>query len=432
MEISIRNAEKNYDVIVAGGGPSGVTAAVAAARMGAKTLVIEAGGALGGMATLGLVSKWMPFSDRINMIYRSLAKEVIVRYKARVGIPEDKWRGLPIHPEELKRLYDEMAEEAGVEVLFFSTVCGVQKQGDRIESVLVANKSGITAYSAKSFVDCTGDGDLANFAGVEMEYGDKEHYVQEASLCFCISNVHTDKRTRPIQTGREGSVWYQVLEEGKYAPLVGDHFVPTYFGNTMVVNAGCMANVNATDPMEVSRAMILGRKIADAYLRALKEYEPEMFCDAMLVATAPLLGVRESRRIVGQYVLTAKDYFDRRSFPDEICRNSYWLDCHLPADKIDPNGIGLGTNDCCPYEPGESHGIPFRCLVPKTVENLLVAGRCLSVDNVVLSSVRVMPNCLAEGEAAGIGAALCAKSGQAVQTLDAQKVIARIAECDAG
>lgn len=424
MELTVKQHETVYDVIVAGGGPAGVAAAIAAGRMGAKTLLLEGGGALGGMATLGLVSKWMPFDDREKIIYRSLPMEILTRYKKMVGLENSTLRHTNIYPEELKRLYDQMVADAGAEVLFHSTVAAAEKKDGNITALIVANKAGLTAFRAKVYIDCTGDGDVAAFSGVPMEYGDENHYVQESSLCFIISNIHMEKLTKPLRSGADDGVWPEIVASKKY-PRAIRHFVPaTLADGTIIVNAGGLPNVNATDPKEASDAMREGRLAAEEYLLALKEFQPEAFCDALLIETAPSLGVRESRRIVGDYVLTADDYFARRSFDDEVCRNSYWLDCHLP-EGVDDSAFKK-NGEWYRYQPGESHGIPWRCLVPKNVDNLLVAGRCISMDRLVSASVRVMSNCLATGEAAGIGAALAAKQGISVHAIDGKDVIAHL------
>ena len=424
MELTVKQHETVYDVIVAGGGPAGVAAAIAAGRMGAKTLLLEGGGALGGMATLGLVSKWMPFDDREKIIYRSLPMEILTRYKKMVGLENSKARSTNIYPEELKRLYDEMVADAGAEVLFHSTVAAAEKKDGNITALIVANKAGLTAFRAKVYIDCTGDGDVAAFSGVPMEYGDENHYVQESSLCFIISNIHMEKLTKPLRSGADDGVWPEIVASKKY-PRAIRHFVPaTLADGTIIVNAGGLPNVNATDPKEASDAMREGRLAAEEYLLALKEFQPEAFCDALLIETAPSLGVRESRRIVGDYVLTTDDYFARRSFDDEVCRNSYWLDCHLP-EGVDDSAFKK-NGEWYRYQPGESHGIPWRCLVPKNVDNLLVAGRCISMDRLVSACVRVMSNCLATGEAAGIGAALAAKQGISVHAIDGKDVIAHL------
>ncbi len=177
-------------------------------------------------------------------------------------------------------------------------------------------------------------------------------------------------------------------------------------GDTLIINGGHIENLDSTDIKAVSNAYVLGRKIASQYLEALRFYLPDAFKNAYLVSTAPLMGVRESRRIRGEYVLTIDDYLQRKHFNDDIANNCYWIDCHSVNNKEntyytdDPNWF---------YKKGETHGIPFRCLLPKGIGNLLVAGRCISVERTVLASTRVMPNCLSTDEAAGIAAALAIK-----------------------
>jgi len=418
MNYQIKNRPRHYDVIIAGGGPAGCAAAIAAARQGAKTLVVEAATCLGGMATAGMVSKWAPFDDQEKVIYKSVALEVLERYKEAAGLPKDAYRWVDLYPEVLKRVYDDMLQEAGAQVLFSSQVVDAIMDGRRISYVLVANKAGITPYTADAYVDCTGDADLAYFAGVPFEQGNEDGVVQNASLCFIIANVHLDKRNgKKLSSNPADSVWGRMKQDGKYLHLA-EHFIPAYQGiGCMLVNAGDISGLDSTDPEAVSRAMAYGRDLAEQYLNALKEYEPEIFGDAAVVATAPSMGVRESRRIRGQYRLTMEDYIARRSFPDEVCRNSYWLDCHDSTER---------TVEIKQYGPGDSHGIPWRCMIPENVDNLLVAGRSISMERMVLASVRVMPNCLGMGTAAGVGAAIASREKTNVCSLDVQKVLAVI------
>lgn len=423
MQLNIKNPVKEYDIIIAGGGPAGCAAAIAAARLGADVLVLEATGCLGGMATSALVSKWAPYTDKQKVIYRSIPLEILTRYKERAGIPEDKWVWVEIDPETLKVLYDEMLAEAGAKVLFQSTICDVLVEDGNISCLIVANKAGLTPYKAKIYIDCTGDGDVAAFAGVPFQQGDEEGHLQPGSLCFAVADAHMDKLTGAFDSNPTDGMWARIRDEGKY-PLTSKHFIPAVFGNTVFANAGHLYGVDPTDPQQLSDGYTKGRQIAQEYMKVLKEYWPDVFCDAMLVATSPLQGVRESRRIEGEYCFTLEDYMARRSFPDEIGRNSYWLDCHgHNAKKNDFINYRVeGRN----YGPGDSHGIPWRCLIPKVLDNLLVAGRCISMDRTTLSSLRVMPNCLATGEAAGIGAALAVKQGIGVHAIDAQEVISHI------
>lgn len=353
---------------------------------------------------MGMVSAFAPFTDGEKLIYRSVPVEILERYKKRMGIPEYKWDWIKLSPEDLKRVYDDMVTESGAEVLFQSSVCSAETENRRIKRIYVAGKGGLKVYRAKVFIDCTGDGDLAAFSGVPFEIG-QDGEVQSSSLCFAIGNVHTDKINIKINSNFDDGIWPKIISDGKY-PLITRHFIPVMFGDTLIVNGGHLYIENPTDSEEISKAYILGRKTAEQYITALKEYLPEAFGDSYLVETAPLIGVRESRRIKGKYTVTVDDYVNRRNFDDEIARNSYWLDCHSAANNKNSTEIKIDNT----YKKGDSHGIPFRCLIPENIRNLLVAGRCISVERTVLSSTRVMPNCLATGEAAGIGAALAVKT----------------------
>lgn len=415
-ELKIKACQTAYDVIVAGGGPAGCCAAAAAARRGMKTLLIEATSALGGMGTMGMVSAMSPFTDGEKLLYKSIPIELLTRYKERVGIPESKWDWIKISPEDLKRVYDDMLTESGVNLLFQTTVCGADTSNGKISRIFAANKEGITAYTAGVYIDCTGDGDLAAHSGATFEKGG-DGEVQSSSLCFAISNIHTDKINCKINSNFDSGIWPKIIEDRKY-PLIVRHFIPVSFGDTLIINGGHLFGVDSTAPESISGAYVLGRKIAEQYHTALKEYLPEAFCDSYLVETAPLLGVRESRRIKGEYTLTVEDYFARRSFEDEIARNSYWLDCH-------PSGNGKSSfkvDADLSYKKGDSHGIPFRCLIPQGFHNLLVAGRCISVERIVLASTRVMPNCMATGEAAGIGAALAIKKCTDIENINGAEI----------
>ena len=411
-----------FDVIVAGGGPAGISAALASARAGAKTLLLEAGGALGGMATLGLVSKYAPLSDKNGrVIYRGITREIVTRYKTEAEIPEEKWDWIPIYPEVLKRLLDDMAAEAGVTVRFGTRVCGVKQEEGVVKAVLTSSEEGLTEYTAKTYVDATGNGDLAFYAGAPFEDGALDGARQPASLCFVIAGYRKEFVTETLSSNPRDGLWARIKASGKY-PLLFKHFIPSFMGEDVIlVNGGHLGDVDPADPASLTRAYVLGRKVAAQYLEALKDFLPEAFADAVLVETAPAMGIREGRRIKGDYTLTAEDYLARRRFEDEVTENCYWLDCH---------GVGGKGKLEVPvekrhYAPGETHGIPFRCLLPKGLSNVLVAGRCASFDRNVFASTRVMPNCMAMGEAAGLCAALASLNGLAVRAAvpDALKVI---------
>ena len=404
--------DDSWDVIVVGGGPAGCTAAAAAARDGARTLLIEGTSCLGGMGTAGLVPAWCPFSDKEQIIYCGLAEKVFSACKQ--AMPHVK-KGLldwvPIDPERLKRIYDDMVLDAGASVLFQTSLSAVDTDGNGgVSAIIVSNKGGLSAYRAKVYVDCTGDADLAAWAGAEFQKGDESGDLQAATHCFILTNVdeYGYRHGPQLYAGNTDSPIFAILKSGKY-PLIPDtHLCNNLIGpGTVGFNAGHLWNVDNTDPASVSDALVRGRRLAAAFRDALAEFHPQAFANAFLTATGSLMGIRETRRIVGDYCLTIEDYGARRSFPDEICRNSYFVDIHgsRPRKAEDVRVTPRVEQTKYHYEKGESHGVPYRCLTPKALRNVLVAGRSISCDRPVQGSVRVMPVCLAMGEAAGAAAA---------------------------
>lgn len=408
----------DYEVIVAGGGPAGCAAAIAAAREGAKTLLIEAQGSLGGMSTLGMVPTWCPFSDKEKIIYRSIAEEIFTALKKEMPyIDPDKLNWVEIDPEKLKRVYDEKVTGAGADVLFNSFIAGAETKDGTVDAILVSNKAGLSAYHAKVFIDCTGDADVAVSAGAQYILGDGEGHLQAATHCFQLGGVKEDvyKSGVNMHTSNPESPIYTILESKKYPDITDSHMCQTCIKpNTVGFNAGHLWNVDNTKPETVSAALMQGRKMAAAYCKALREFYPEAFSDCYVAETAPMMGIRETRRVIGDYVLTKDDYIARRTFPDEICRNSYYLDIHMSAEEVTKT-----KHQSLRYEKGESHGVPYRCLTPKGIKNVLVAGRCISTDRAVQGSTRVMPVCLTTGEAAGRAAAMaCSIDGCDVHSID--------------
>ena len=406
--------DDRWDVIVAGGGPAGCTAAAAAAREGAKTLLIEASGCLGGMGTSALVPAWTPFSDKEKIVYRGLAEKVFRACSEGIAhVRKDDLDWVPIDPERLKRVYDSLVTEAGASVLFHTHLSAVERKGSEVDSILVTNKSGLSALRAKVYIDCTGDADLSAWAGVAFHKGNaKGEKLMPATHCFALANVDEFalKNGPSMYGGHKQSPIHAILKSGKY-PLIPDaHMCSNLTGpGTVGFNAGHIWDVDNTKPESTSVALIRGRQMAEQYRAALAEYHPAAFGNAYLVMTGSMMGIRETRRIVGDYTLTLDDYVERRSFPDEICRNSYFIDVHwAKEDGANLEQFQKWEKQCLHYEKGESHGIPYRCLVPQGLDNVLVAGRSISCEQIVQGSVRVMPVCLAMGEAAGMAAAKAA------------------------
>jgi hypothetical protein len=214
-----------------------------------------------------------------------------------------------------------------------------------------------------------------------------------------------------------GTPLFDAIQSGKY-PLVDKHCCNNFIGTGVVqFNAGHIDSRDTTDPRQISSAMMQGRKVAKDYLEMMRDYQPQVYGSAFLVKTASLLGIRESRRVEGDYVFTVQDWIARKSFDDEIGRNCYFIDIHK------------GGYEAKHYGRGESHGIPYRCLTPKGIRNLLTAGRCISTDEDALGSLRVMPPCLVTGEAAGLASALAIRqSGNDVHGIDVGTLRKRLRE----
>ena len=263
--------DASYDVIVVGGGPAGCTAAASAAREGAKTLLIEATGSLGGMGTSGLVPAWCPFSDKEKVIYRGMAQTVFERSKAlspHVAPDDVDW--VPIDPEALKRIYDELVTEYGVTVLFSTFLCDVDAEDGEVRAIVVSNKAGFTAYSAKTYVDCTGDGDLAVWAGADYEFGENGEPMP-STLCFSLANVDLyaylyhpkyGLRNGGMHPNNKNSFTHLLPGDARFPDILDTHLCNNIIGpGTIGFNAGHLFGLDSTDPKSVSEAMMRGRRI---------------------------------------------------------------------------------------------------------------------------------------------------------------------------
>lgn len=422
---------EDYDVIVTGGGPAGCASAIASAREGARTLLVEATSALGGMGTMGMVPGWCGFHDQERYIHSGIAEEVRVKLARNMGVENtDELTNGIIDPETLKAVYDNLMTDAGVDVLYHTTLSGVEmKNKGEVEALIMTNKAGLTAWQAKVYIDCTGDGDLAAWAGARFSKGDSVGDMQPVTHCFILSGVNDAPPQDPN--------WLQkIIKDDKYDLINCNFFgLGREIGNGVhCFNAGHIWDVDGTNPVSLSGALLSGRKMARQANRAFAEYLPERFGDASLTSTAPLLGVRETRRIIGDYILSVDDYNTRRHFPDEISLSSFFVDIHPSWQHNTQEQTGAWdwsteVNNYR-YKAGETMGIPYRSLTPEGIKNVLVAGRCISTDREVNGAIRVMPTCLSTGEAAGIAAVMACKERD-VHAVDTDQLRTRMIEAGA-
>ena len=403
------------DVFVAGGGPAGVAAAVAAARQGASVFLAERHTCLGGMGTAGLVPAFMEYGDGINFLAAGVGGEVLDRLHAAGGAygytPEKRGGCVNINSEVLKRVYDSMLTDAGVLFTFQTPLVAVEADEGRVTSVICAAKSGLFAVRAGMYVDGTGDADLCAWAGATFEKGDSEGRMQPGTLCQKWVDIDWDAVKAGYGIEGDGSQIGRGIDAGLFT--IPDRGLPGIWpvGDGIGgANVGHTFGVDGTDERSVSKALVWGRKLVREYERYYKEYL-RGFEHMTLVETGSLLGLRESRRIVGDYTLTLEDYMKRAVFDDEIGRYAYAIDVHASRPNDKPGDASDSMFKTHRYAKGESYGIPYRILVPRGVHNVLAAGRCVSADRYVHGSLRVMPGCFITGQASGTAAALAALRG---------------------
>lgn len=413
----------DVDVFVAGGGPAGVTAAVAAARQGAKVLLIESQGCLGGLGTAGLVPCYMRFGDGEHFLAAALGEEILNRLW-KTGRYEGKFEhSTAIRAESLKRVYDDMMLEAGADFLLGAKLVDVVSRDGKIEYCVVSGKSGVYAVRAKVYIDATGDGDLAVAAGAPYEKGDENGQVMPSTLCSLWSGIDFDRREgRDDDEASLRRAYADGVFEKLDLHLTG---ICQQYETTGGGNIGHVYDIDGTDERSLTEGLVAGRKLYDQFEVYYKKYR-HGFENMNLVATGNLMGIRESRRIMGEYKLVLDDYRARASFEDEIGRYCYGVDIH-PAN-LTPEAFEEFKKQFIEWrlKPGESYGVPYRILVAQKVDNLLVAGRCVSTDRYLQASLRVMPGCYITGQAAGVAAAVCCQSGATPREADVHEIQSRL------
>lgn len=406
-ESFITEAEKHteiagkYDVIVTGSGPSGFAAAVTAARNGAKTLIIEAQSSVGGISTSGLMSH---FTGRVDS---RLYSEILERsHKQDFFKCDYKVR---IDPELLKNTYLEMLQAAGVDILLYTLVCDVIKNGDRVCGVITENKNGRRAYLADALIDGTGDGDLACRAGAEYFKGrESDGKMQPATLMFKVGGVDMSRAVFPpsFETTVETDKGELQALAKKLLPYPAGHvllYASTIPGIVTCNMTNC-TEIDGTKAEDLTRAEIVCRSQMEPITKFLREYVPG-YENCYIISAASLIGIRETRHFVGLKQLTEKDIIEARQFEDRVVRGAWFnFDVH------NISGAGLDETGVQKYFKQQSgYTIPYGCMVPVKIDGLLLTGRNISGTHMAHSSFRAMPICVGIGEACGAAAAIAVK-----------------------
>lgn len=392
------------DVFIAGGGTAGIAAALAARRNGSSVYLAEGHTCFGGMGTAGLVPAFCCLSNGKDFLAGGIGEKIFNCLKANGGTGPDS--DSIIKAEAFKRVCDELMVASGTKFTFETRLADVIKEGESVTHAVLNSANGLFAAQAKVFIDCTGNGDLATAAGAPFIKGNANGKMMPGTLCSLWANVNWEKYQNA------GPDIYNLLlkafeDDNIFTVKDRHHTGMHHVGNSFAVaNMGHVFGVDGTDDLSMTQAWIEARKMLPEYEQFYRKYVPG-FEETELAATGSLFGIRESRRIIGDYVLNVEDFKKRAVFKDEIGRFAYAVDIHpLTSDVEEFERFKREYCSGLRYNPGESYGIPYRCLTPQKLKNVLTAGRCISTDQYIEGSLRVMPGCFITGQAAGTAAAI--------------------------
>lgn len=412
-----------YNLVVVGGGLTGVAAAVSAAREGLTVLLVEKSGCLGGAISNCLVYPFMPYwtkpywgeaAKNKKYLSQGIFKEMKERHDKYVTDCKDH----EFNSEYFKIVLDDMTVESGVTVLFHSVLADVKKQGEKITAIEIIAKSQHITVEADFFVDATGDGDLFYLAGCDYQLGrESDGFCQPMTTCFRMSGVDldlfTEERPKLQELYKEKQAKGEITNPRENILVffgVGEDVL--HFNSTRVIK------LNPTDPFDVSRAEVMARRQIHELVSFLKE-NSKAFDESALISIAVDIGVRESRKLKGVHILTADEIINCTQFEDSIALGNYDIDIHNPT--------GTGTSHRF-FGDGEYYTIPYRSLLPKEFNNLLVAGRCLSATHEAQASVRIMPTCCCLGQAAGTAVAVAIKTDKNAHNVDVKSLQNKLIE----
>jgi hypothetical protein len=444
--------EDSFDLVVAGGGAAGTAAAVSAARLGAKVLLAEATGCLGGMGTSGFVTEFGPMANGERMLVGGLMREIVTTLDKRGQLAPHVtpdfytkryhvWT--PFHIEGYKLLLDELVVSAGVDMRFFTRVveADVDPATRTVRGVILHNVEGMRYIRARAFVDATGDAVMADLCGAHCrEAGRDTPNINPATLCSLVGGIDW-KRARadasagnpnPDNPANQQALVEKAIAEGHFPTR--DPHVPGMYqvdNNLATLNIGHVFHMNALRCRSLSDGIMQGRRQVPGFVEFYRQYVPG--CEKIeLGTTAPLLGVRESRRIVGEYELNFNDYISQRHFPDQIGVYNRPCDVHEYDDSPEEYERFKKQYELTGrLKPGESFGIPYGILVPQGWHNLWVAGRCNSSDIKVAGAVRSQPASSMMGQAAGTAAVQSIRTGQPACDLDTAQLVESLRKTDA-
>jgi ribulose 1,5-bisphosphate synthetase/thiazole synthase len=410
---------ERFDVAVLGGGPAGVCAAAAAARMGRKVILVERHGFLGGMATAAIVNIWhtMLGMDRQTKVIGGLVEE---DQGAAYNQKEDGTGQWVIDPHVSKLVFDNLVLEAGVKLLLHTWVADVLREGDRITAVLVETKSGRLAIEADQFIDCTGDADLICRAGLETQLGNVQHQCQPPSLCFRVDNV--DKDAMPLHEAQAALFAEPMDYNGEYYPcFLWGTVMPQTDDERMLAGVRVL-NINAADAFDFSRSEVEGRMQLQWVMSKLRSLPG--WAKARLVEIPAQIGIRESHRILAEHQVSRQEILTGHRFADTVIQGTYPIDIHNPSgpgitfehlDGITNIVDGKrqsklsrwdGASMDAPKRDTLCWCAPYRSQIPKGLANVLAAGRCIGAEHDSAGAIRVMVNAMQLGQSAGTAAAM--------------------------
>lgn len=448
-----------YDVVVCGGGPAGCAAALAAGRLGARTLVVEQYGFLGGALTAQGVHPMMTFHAGRHQVVRGIPDEIVQRLVAVQASPGHIEDAIgyassvtPFDAEGLKLVLDEMLREADVDILFHAMLAAAEVDERQVGRVLVCTKAGLRWIPASVFVEATGDGDLIFHAGAPHEVGrEADGATQPMTTNFRVGNVaiprirqyileHTDQfhlgDLEAVTQAPRLSVsgFYDLVQQGREAgdfptDRKGILFFETQTPGEVNVNTTHIFGRSAADPEQFSRAESEGRQQARVVFQFLRKWIPG-FQDAVLLSTGFQIGVRESRRLKGCYRLSQQDLIQGRAFDDVVAIGGYPVDIHPPTPADQRRALTAPVQEHS-IPQGRTYQIPYRSLISAELDNLIVSGRCLAAEHEALAAVRVTPIAMATGQAAGTAAALAARHGSSVHGIDRSELQETLRQNDA-